>query len=94
MYLQYDIHTLHVYGVKVTVIQVLWNKKNRPQPSTHHDCPFFLVWSISNSAVISANLKLRFMMHWKVGLTLEQSVNFSYHAVLVQRFTAGKEEVW
>jgi len=34
------------------------------------------------------------MMHWKVGLTLEQSVNFSYHAVHVQRFTAGKEEVW
>jgi len=57
MYLQYDIHTVHVYGIKVTVIQVLWKKKNRPQPSTHHDCPSFLVWSISNSAVISANLK-------------------------------------
>jgi hypothetical protein len=56
MYLQYDIHTVHVYGIKVTIIQVLWNKTNRPQPSTCHDCPSFLVRSISNSAV-SANLK-------------------------------------
>lgn len=28
MYLQYDIHSVHVCGIKVTVIQVLWNKKN------------------------------------------------------------------
>lgn len=56
-YLQYDIHTVRVYGIKLTVIQVLWNERNRPQPSTYHDCPSFLVWCISNSAVISANLK-------------------------------------
>lgn len=60
MYFQYDIHTVNVCGLKVTVIQVLWNTENRPQPSTHHDCPSFLVWSISNSAVISANLKTEF----------------------------------
>lgn len=57
MFLQYDIHTVRVYGIKVTVIQVPWNKKNRPQPSTYHDCPSFLVWSTWNSALISPNLK-------------------------------------
>lgn len=58
MYLQYDIHIVHVYIVRFTILQVLWSKKDSPRHFTYHEYLSFLVWSIANNAVIfSANLK-------------------------------------